>query len=257
MMKASQTGLVPQRELDDLRAMLTPEQYEQELECSFEAAILGAYYGLEVKDAESAGRITDVPHDPDLPVYTAWDLGMKDSTAIWFFQVVGSELRAIDHYQNSTMPISHYAAVLKSKPYRYEWDFVPHDAKVREYGTGRTRVETMREYGLRPRLVPDHKVMDGINAGRVSFPRIWFDEVKCKWALECLRQYKAEFDEKSKTFKKNPDHDWTSHTADAFRYMAMAWREIKPEPAPRNIMAELHRPKTLNELLDEEDLIDG
>lgn len=257
MMRASETGLVPQSELDDLRAMLTPEQYEQELECSFEAAILGAYYGKEVKDAEAAGRITEVPYDPALPVHTAWDLGLKDSTAIWFFQVVGSELRAIDHYENANMPLSHYAAVLAAKPYKYEWDFVPHDAKVRELGTGRTRIETLKELKRRPRLVPDHKVMDGINAGRVSFRNIWFDEVNCRMGLECLRQYRAEFDEKTKAFKNNPKHDWTSHTADAFRYMSMAWREMQPEPAPRNILKELQRPRTLNEMLEEHDFEHG
>lgn len=253
MMRASETGLVPQTELDDLRAMLTPEQYEQELECSFEAAILGAYYGKEIKDAEAQGRIGAVPYDPSVLVHTAWDLGIGDSTAIWFFQVVGRELRLIDHYENHNQPLAHYVAVLQAKPYRYADDWVPHDAKVRELGTGRTRIETLIELGRKPRLVPDHKIMDGINAARVSAPRMWFDEVRCRQGLEALRQYRADYDEKIKAFKNTPKHDWTSHTADAFRYAAMAWREMTPAPKPKDIMAELHRPKTLAELLDEHD----
>lgn len=251
MMKASETGLVGKAELDDLRAMLTPEQYEQELECSFEAAILGAYFGKEVKDAEATGRISEVRYDPILPVYTSWDLGIGDSTAIWFFQVVGSEVRFIDHYENHNQPLAHYVGVLKAKPYKYDTDWVPHDAKVRELGTGRTRVETLRELGCTPRLVPNHKVEDGINAARVGFPRFWFDEVKCRFGLEALRQYRAEFDEKSKAFKDKPAHDWTSHTADAFRYAAMAWRELRPEPKPKDVIKDLTRPKTLDQAIAE------
>jgi hypothetical protein len=110
---------------------------------------------------------------------------------------------------------------------------VPHDAKVRELGTGRTRVETLLTLGRKPKLIPSHTIMDGINAARVGFPRFWFDSIRCKPGLEALRQYHAEYDGKAKTFKTTPKHDWTSHAADAFRYAAMAWREMKPEkPKP-------------------------
>lgn len=253
MMRASETGLVSQSELDDLKAMLTPEQYEQELECSFEAAILGAYYGKEIKDAEAKGRITSVPYDAALLVHTAWDLGIGDSTAIWFFQVAHDGLRMIDHYENHNQPLAHYVGVLEAKPYRYAQDWVPHDAKVRELGTGRTRIETLMELNRKPSLVPNHTIMDGINAARVSFPRIWFDEVRCRYGLEALRQYRADYDEKVKAFKNTPKHDWTSHTADAFRYAAMAWRELVPQPKPKDAMAELLRPRTMNEILEEHD----
>ena len=122
---------------------------------------------------------------------------------------------------------------------------------MRELGTGRTRVETLKELGCKPRLVPNHKVEDGINAARVSFARFWFDEVKCRYGLEALRQYRAEFDEKTKAFKNHPKHDWTSHSADAFRYAAMAWRELRPDPKPKDLMKDLLAPKTLNEVIDE------
>jgi phage terminase large subunit len=226
---ASETGILPQSELTAAAKEMTPEQYEQEFECSFEAAIIGAYYGRDMAESERAGRITDVPYDPALPVYTTWDLGIGDSTAIWFWQALGAEIRVIDFYEASGESIEHYAKVLQAKPYKYETDWVPHDARVRELGTGRTRIETMLTLKLKPKLVPNHKVLDGINAGRVLFPRIWFDREKCKAGLECLRQYRADYDDKARVFRDGPKHDWTSHAADAFRYLAMAYREIKPE----------------------------
>lgn len=253
MLRASETGLVAQGELEDARKAMTPEQYEQEYECSFDAAILGSYYGKDIAEAERQCRIREIAYDPEMPVHTAWDLGMGDSTAIWFFQVAPDGVRFIDHYENHSQPLGHYAGVLAAKPYKYADDWVPHDAKVRELGTGRTRVETLKSLGRKPRLVPDHKLMDGINAARVGFSRFWFDEVNCRLGLEALRQYRTEFDEKTKAYKDNPKHDWTSHTADAFRYAAMAWKEMKPEPTVRDVMAELLRPKTLDELLAEHD----
>jgi phage terminase large subunit len=230
MLRASESGLLRPEELEAARRDMTPEQYEQEFECSFEAAILGAYYGKEIAEAERSGRITEVAHDPALPVHTAWDLGISDSTAIWFFQMAGGEIRVIDFYENHGQPLAHYASVLASKPYRYEHDWVPHDAKVRELGTGRTRIETLISLNRRPRLVPDHDVEDGINAARLTIPRVWFDATNCRDGIEALRQYRTEFDEKKRAFKKTPRHDWTSHTADAFRYLAMAWREMVPQP---------------------------
>lgn len=236
MLRASETGLLPESELAAARAEMTPEQYAQEFECSFEAAIMGAYYGREMAEAEMAGRITAVTYEPALDVHTAWDLGMGDSTSIWFWQIAGGEIRVIDHYEAHGQALPHYAAVLASKPYRYGWDYVPHDARVRELGTGRTRVETLRSLGRKPRLVPGHEVMDGINAARLTIPRCWFDADACRDGLEALRQYRADFDDKARVFRDKPKHDWTSHTADAFRYLAMAWRDGRkpaPEPQPR------------------------
>jgi phage terminase large subunit len=159
-------------------------------------------------------------------VHTAWDLGIGDSTAIWFWQFTGNEIRVIDHYEAHGHGLPHYAAVLDAKPYRYGDDYVPHDARVRELGTGKTRIETLQQLGRNPKLVPAHKIGDGINAARVTMPLVWFDRAKCKDGLEALRQYRADFDEKTRAFKDAPRHDWTSHSADAFRYMAMAWREL-------------------------------
>lgn len=229
MLRASETGLINAEELESARKDMTPEQYAQEYECSFDAAILGAYFGPMIVDAEREGRITAVPHEPSLPVHTAWDLGVGDSTAIWFFQVVGNEIRIIDFYENHGHGVEHYASILKGKPYDYAHDWVPHDARVKEFGSGRTRVETMIGLKLKPKLVPGHKLDDGINAARLTLPRCWFDAVKCRHGLEALRQYRTEYDDKTRAFKNTPKHDWTSHASDAFRYLCMAWRELKGE----------------------------
>lgn len=231
--KSSMTGLIAGEELAAAKRDMTPAQYEQEFECSFEAAIIGSYYAEEMRAADDEGRIGNVPHDLSLPVHTAWDLGIGDSTAIWFWQIAGKEIHVIDHYENAGFGLEHYAQVLADKPYRYGDDFVPQDAKARELGTGRTRVETLLGLRRRPRVVQSHTVEDGINAARVVLASTWFDELKCAKGLEALRQYRADYDDDKRTFRDKPLHDWTSHTADAFRYLAMAYRELKPPPEPK------------------------
>lgn len=230
VLPASKTGILSADELAEAAKDMTPEQTAQEFECSFDAAIIGAYYGKEIAAAERDGRITDVPVSPDLLVHTAWDLGHGDSTAIWFFQVGLGQIRVVDHYENHGQALAHYAAVLAGKGYRYGKHFLPHDAKVHELGTGRTRVETLGKLGLKADLVPMHKVEDGINAARVTMARIWFDEVNCRSGIEALRQYRTDYDEKKRAFRDTPRHDWTSHTADAFRYLCMSWREMAAIP---------------------------
>jgi len=229
ILRASETKLLAQTELDDARAEMTPEQYAQEFECSFDAAILGAYYGAHVAEAERAGRVGQIDVDPALPIHTAWDLGIGDSTAIWCFQIAPDGLRVVDYIEDHGKALPHYAAALRAKGYTTGIDFVPHDARAREIGTGRTRVETLTSLGRKPQLVPAHTVDDGINALRVSFGRIWFDATRCAEGLEALRQYRADYDERLKAFKPTPRHDWSSHGADAARYMAMAWRELRAE----------------------------
>jgi len=232
VLRASETGILPDEELTDARRDMTPELYEQEFECSFDAAIMGAFYGREIADAEREGRIGEVTWHPELPVHSAWDLGMGDSTAIWFFQAVANQIRVVGAYEQHGQPLSHYVGVVKSKPWLEGKAYVPHDARVRELGTGRTRVEVLTELGLRVELVPGHKIMDGINAARLTLPRCWFAEGETREAVEALRQYRTEYDEKTRAYKDTPRHDWTSHYADAFRYMAMAWREMAvPEAA--------------------------
>ena len=203
--------------------------YQQEYFCSFDAAIMGAFWGAELAEAERDGRIGVVPVEPSLPVHTAWDLGVGDATAIWFWQAVGREIHVVDYYAAHSQGIEHYAAVIREKGYIPGTDWVPHDAKVRELGSGRSRVETMIRAGLRPRLVPDHRLEDGINAARQTIPRCWFDLGTCADGIEALKAYRRKWDEKLRRFDDAPLHDWASDPADAFRYLSMAWRETVPQ----------------------------
>jgi len=206
-----------------------PDQYDHIWEGAFATVFEGAYYVKELIAARDQNRIKAVSVDPLLPVHTAWDLGIGDSTAIWFFQVVGKEIRVVDFYENHGQGLPHYVAMLTVKGYRYGDDWVPHDAKVRELGTGRTRIETLEGLGRKPRLVPNHTLQDGINAVRETLPFCWFDAQRTDVGLDALRQYRSEYKEDTAVFNDRPLHDWTSHAADAFRYLAMAWREMQPE----------------------------
>lgn len=221
-LKASETGILPQHELSDLKQRLTDEQYAQEFECSFEAAVVGAYYGKLIAQAESDKRIAGVPYDPAALVWTAWDLGIRDATAIWFAQQVGKEIRLIDYYEASGVDLGHYVREIKSKPYIYAGHIVPHDAQAKELGTGKSRLEVLESLGLTNlRVAPLHRVEDGINGVRVLLPRCWFDEKRCTRGIEALKLYRSEFDDKLQVLKPHPVHDWTSHCADAMRYLAM------------------------------------
>jgi phage terminase large subunit len=222
MLKASETGLIPSTELALARRDLSEEQYAQEFECSFDAAVVGAYYGAQMRAAEAEGRVAGVAYDPAAPVWTAWDLGMRDATAIWFAQVVGREIHVIDYYEASGVDLGHYARELLAKPYLYAGHIVPHDAQAKELGTGKSRLEVLEGLGLKGiTLAPMHRVEDGINAVRVFLPRCWFDVVRCSRGLEALALYRADYDDKLAVLRPRPVHDWCSHAADAFRYLAL------------------------------------
>jgi hypothetical protein len=220
--KASETGIVRPDELDAAKAQMTPEQYEQEYECSFTAAIIGAYYGKLLGEAEEDDRITRVPYDPMYPVHTAWDLGINDSTAIWFAQIFrGGAVNVIDYYESSGVGLDHYADILTKKDYNYGDHLAPHDIEVRELGSGKSRLETAYSLGIRFKVVPKMKVADGINAARMLLPKCYFDRDKTAEGLDMLRQYRQEWDDKKRSFRDAPRHDFTSHAADAFRYLAV------------------------------------
>lgn len=229
IMRASESGLLSQAELDDALKIMGRDRYDQEFECSWEAAIQGAYYGREMKEA--AARIGKVPYDPGLKVITSWDLGVGDSTAIWFVQYNGVEKRVIDYYEGSGVGLDHYVSVLQGKGYVYGGHVLPHDVNVRELGTGKSRLETLRNLGLTDITVaPQLPVDDGIQAVRTFIATAWFDEAKCSRGIEALRQYRRDYDEKGRTFRSRPLHDWTSHAADSLRYMAVGYRPAAPLP---------------------------
>ena len=238
MFKASETSILDQEELDEARRTMGDDRYLQEFECSFEAAIVGAFFSREMKEATEQERITSVPYDRAASVVTAWDLGIGDSTAIWFAQFVGREVRIIDYYENSGVGLDHYAKVLLDKDYQYEQHILPHDVQVKELGTGKSRLETLDALGIRNiEIAPKLAVEDGIQAARTMIPKCWFDADNCTRGIEALRQYRRDFDEKLKTWRGRPLHDWTSHGADAFRYLAVGYRRESDwgEPIRRNL----------------------
>lgn len=229
MLRASETGILPADELSDAQGDMTPEQYAQEFECSFEAAILGAYYARELRDAETDGRICSVPVERSSLVHVAWDLGVGDSTALVFCQVVGREWRIVDYYEANGVGLDHYVQVLNARGYTYGDQILPHDVGVRELGTGRSRLEVLDSLGVRNvKVLPATSVDDGINAVRMTLPKCWFDATRCHDLLEALRQYRTEYDDRLKRFKPRPLHDWTSHAADAFRYLCVGLDEYTP-----------------------------
>lgn len=226
LLKASVTGLVDEKELSDARKMMSEDEYAQEYECSFEAAVRGAYYGKEMNEAEAAERITSVAYDPRIPVHTGWDLGVADSTVIWFAQVVRGETRFIDVVKGEGVGLDWYVKQLQDRPYVWGNHYLPHDVQVRELGTGKSRKEMLEALGLRNiHVVPNMPVADGIQSVRMLLPMAWFDKVKCKDGIEALRMYRRDYDEKRQEFRQNPLHDWTSHYADAVRYFAVGHQE--------------------------------
>ena len=241
--KASQTGLLDTSYLRQAQQVMTADEYAQEFECSWEAAVKGAIYAKEMEAARSSGRITSVPYDPALPVETTWDLGIGDAMAVWFSQTTrGGEVRLIDYLEASGEGFPWYANVLKSKGYVYGKHWAPHDINVRELSSGRSRLEVAASQGIRFELVPrlqnsvSGEVEEGIHALRMLFPRLWFDAEKCKHGLEALMHYRRDYNQKLNEFKATPVHDWSSHGADSARYLA-CWHQTPVEKRKQKVAA--------------------
>lgn len=242
VLKASETGILPKEELERQRDLMSENEYLQEFECSFDAAIAGSIYGQWISTAETAGRITNrVKYDSNYPVYTAWDLGYDDATAIWFYQIGVGEIFVIDYYEYSGEGIGHYCNYLKSKPYKYaEFHYVPHDAanKVMAAG-GRSIVEQAREdHGIKMMVYPATSQQNGIEAARKTLPKCWFNSENCEKGLDALRNYHFEYDDELKVFRSKPLHDWSSHASKAFELLARIWQ-------PKVVTNEQIKAKTL------------
>ncbi len=225
---AEESGILPPGELEAVRAQITQDQYLQEYCCNFEAAILGAFYGVEMRELADAGHIREVAYDPSLATYTAWDLGHTDDTSIWWYQVINGEVRVIDFYSVSGSGVEDVGNFVASKPYHYEKHFLPHDARAKTFASnGKSTIEQLISIlgNSNIAIVPKLSVQDGIQAVRMTLPHCWFDAKKCKDGIEALRQYEREYDEDSKAFRVSPKHNWASNPADAFRYLAVAWRD--------------------------------
>ena len=233
--RASDTQVINPEELASAQSDMTVEQYAQEFECSFEAAITGAYYARELEAARAQRRIRTVPWEPTgAAVETYWDLGISDATAIIFVQRMGREIHLVDYTESTGQALNAYAKLLQERPYTYGMHHLPHDAGARELGSGKTLGEQLVALGVRPiRIHEKNTPLDGINQARLLFPRFWFDETKCQPLLDALANYRADYDEKKRTFKDEPRHDWASHGADALRLLACAMRLGEDAPRPR------------------------
>jgi len=199
----------------------------------------GAYYATEMREAKDQGRIDVVNYETSSGVITAWDLGIGDSTAIWFAQFIGPEIRIIDYYESSGVGLDHYARVLQEKGYTYKEHILPHDVRVKELGSGKSRLETLDSLGVSPvTIAPQLMVDDGIQAVRSMLKNCWFDAERCERGIDALRQYHREYDDNGKVWRSRPAHDWASHGADAFRYLAVGYRPAQTnwgEPIRRNL----------------------
>jgi len=232
---ASKSKLLPESELQAAQAQLAEDQYLQEYECSFEAAIVGAIWGTEMRRVSEDGRITKVENQIEVKTHTAWDLGHTDDTAIWWYQVIGGEIHIVDFFALSGGTIEEFVTKIKEKPYNYGKHYLPHDARARTLASGgKSVIEQMAAHlGINNlAIVPSLTVQDGIQAVRMALPRCWFDAEKCADGIEALRQYQREYDEDKKAFRQTPKHDWTSHPADAMRMLAISWREEPKDKPP-------------------------
>jgi hypothetical protein len=224
LLKASQTGLLDPEELARLARNMPRNEYDQEFECSFDAAITGAYFAVELAEADREGRIANVPYDRAAKVHTWWDLGISDNTTIWFVQLVGREIRVIDYYEAAGYGMDHYARVLEERGYLYGNHWGPHDIAVREWGSGKSRIETAQGLGVNFLTAPNLPVKDGIDAVRMVLNRCIFDKRKTEVGLDALKQYQEKVDPK-RGISLGPLHNWCSHAADSFRIGVVALEE--------------------------------
>lgn len=200
--------------------------FQQEYYCSFVAAIQGSYYWRQVEQAEREGRFTNVPYNAGALVHTVWDLGIDDAMSVGFYQIVGREIHKIDYIEVTGEGLPQVIKRVREKPYVYGKHFAPHDIEVRELGTGKSRLETAEDLGIRFELVPNLSVQDGIEQGRRWFAALWTDKEKCKQWIRAIPQYTKQYDEEKKIFKDKPLHDWTSHGADEYRYASLVFDQM-------------------------------
>lgn len=223
--KASETGVVDKTELKAAKNEMGESKFRQEFECSFDAPIEGSYYGEMLNELEDKKHMQEIPREELSRTFTAWDLGMGDSTSIWVAQLVGTEVRLLDYYENHGVGLDHYVKWIKDNDYLKAEHILPHDVRVRELGTGKSRLEMLEEAGLQVKIAPRMGLDDGIQAVRRLLPRCWFNVPQVQNGLNCLRNYRRDYDEKRKIFFERPLHDWSSHGSDSFRYLALGLDE--------------------------------
>lgn len=231
------TRHIPMHEIDRERAegVMSEDLIQQEYFTSFDMGIEGSYYAKYLDRMRLTGQIGIVPWEPGFKVHTSWDLGVRDSTTIIWFSVVGQVVRILDCYENSKEGLSHYIKVIESKPYSYGKHFAPHDIAVREFTSGMSRIERARQLGINFTVTSNLSIEDGIESVRASFAKIWIDEVKCAKLIKALNNYRQEYDIKKKVYKSQPLHDWSSHFADCMRYLCISLPKTRDGVSPEEL----------------------
>jgi len=253
--KASETGLLDADDLKEMRGQMTEDQYAQEMECSFEAAVEGTYYADIIHKMESNLRISSEAalYDPIYPVTVSADLGYTDSSAWWFWQTTPQGIQVIDYYEASGESVAHYIDMLNGRSYEYEMIWLPHDAKAKSFQTGKSTVEQFLGGGWPTDVVPKLAVQHGIDAVRKVLPEVWINQVKCFEGIEALRAYKRKYNDKTQAFSRTPEHNWASNGADSFRYLCLVCGGHLPSQTQEHIVQPIIKPPEyrLDELFEE------
>ena len=228
LLTCNDTDAIKPDELAALKREMSPEEFEQEMMCSWTASVKGAFYAKEMAVAEREGRITRVPREPLLPVHTSWDLGMANRTVVWLWQTVGAEIRAIGCRAYSSTGLPSIIADLQQLGYSWGSHYAPHDAQVRELGSGKSRMEIALALGMRWTIAPQVGLQSGIDATRAMLSRVWFDAEACKDGIEALRLYRTEYDDERRVYSNAPLHNWCSDYADSARMFAVGSQGKQP-----------------------------
>jgi len=231
------TNHIPLAEIEKERAegIMSDDLIQQEYYTSFTMGVEGAYYAKYLDRMRVRAQIGIVPWEPGFKVHTAWDLGVRDSTCILFFQVIGQTVRIIDCYEKNKEGLEHYVKIIQQKPYSYGKHIAPHDIKVKEFGSGMTRIEKAKQLGINFIVAPDVGIEDGIESVRSALSKIWIDEANCSPLLKALENYRQEYDVKRKVYKSCPLHDWSSHFADSMRYLCISLPKTKDGTTPEEL----------------------
>ena len=244
LLTADDTEIIDHDELKAAEREMSKDEFQQEFYCSWEAAVKGAFYAHELGEARLQKRITRVPYNPRYEVFTAWDLGLADATAIWFAQNIRNELHIIRYEEFTNTSLLDIINEIKGYHYMYGAHFAPHDVKVREYSTGQSRLQIAQDAGISFVVTKQLPIIDGIEAGRVMMRQAYIDKDACAHGLAALEQYRMQYNDKLQAFHKQPLHDWTSHAADGWRYLAINFDHmIRPTVSNRKprVIRELNR----------------
>lgn len=236
--RASETGVLPQTELDAARSMVTADQFAQEYEASWVANVPGAIFGAEMQKAEEEGRVTKVPIDPTARVNTAWDLGVNDATSIWLYQQIGHAIHVVDYLEERNEGLPFYVRALEEKNYFFGKHYAPHDIEVRELGSGKSRREIAYELGINFVVLPKLPFEDGIHNAQLTLSRCYFDHDRCKPGIEALRQYHRSYNDRTRSYSPSVKRDWSTHAADAFRYLCLSIRDHEDTRRPTQPFAD-------------------